>query len=101
MTPEGRVKAKLNRLLAKYETIYKFMPVPGGYGSSSLDYVLCVGGRFLAIETKAPGKQPTPRQHKIIEQIEAAGGLVFVFDGDEKCLREIKKVLDNYATGTR
>jgi len=80
MTPEGIVKAAVNRLLAKYKSLYKFMPVPGGFGASSLDYLLCVNGRFVAIETKAPGKKPTDRQNLIIGQIVRAGGAVFVID---------------------
>lgn len=80
MTPEGRVKAAVNRLLDKYKSIYKFMPVPGGFGASSLDYLLCVNGKFVAIETKAPGKKPTDRQRRIAAQIERAGGVVFIID---------------------
>lgn len=82
MTPEGKVKAAVNRVLARYKKIYRFMPVPYGYGASSLDYLICVRGRFLAIETKAPGGKPTDRQKMIINQIRAAGGTVFVIDGD-------------------
>jgi hypothetical protein len=58
MTPEGKVKAAVNKVLARYKKIYRFMPVPYGYGESSLDYLICVNGRFVAIETKAPGKKP-------------------------------------------
>jgi hypothetical protein len=81
MTPEGKVKAAVNRLLEKYKGIYKFMPVPGGFGASSLDYLLCVNGRFVSIETKAPGKKPTDRQKMVIGQIVRAGGMAFVIDG--------------------
>lgn len=82
MTPEGKVKAKVNRVLSRYKGIYRHMPVPYGYGASTLDYLICVQGRFLAIETKAPGAKPTDRQKMIINQIRAAGGTVFVIDGD-------------------
>lgn len=81
-TPEGKVKAAVNRVLARYKGVYRFMPVPFGMGASSLDYLICVRGRFLAIETKAPGAKPTDRQKMIINQIRAAGGTVLVIDGD-------------------
>jgi len=81
-TPEGKVKAKVNRLLDKYKGMYRHMPVPYGYGASTLDYLICFRGQFIAIETKAPGKKPTDRQKMIIAQIRAAGGAVFVIDGD-------------------
>jgi hypothetical protein len=84
MTPEGKVKKAINKVLDKYKgKVYKFMPVPGGFGPSSLDYILCVGGSFLAIEAKAPGKKPTPRQNAIIGAIIRAGGTVIVVDSAE------------------
>ena len=83
MTPEGKVKAAVNRLLDKYKKHYRYMPVPGGFGATTLDYLLCINGYFLAIETKAPGKKPTDRQKTVIAQIKRAGGAVFVIDGAE------------------
>lgn len=94
MTPEGKVKAKVNRVLSRYKAIYRFMPVPYGYGASTLDYLICYAGRFIAIETKAPGQKPTDRQKMIIRQMTAAGAAVFVIDGDttelENYLESIK-----------
>jgi hypothetical protein len=83
MTPEGKVKAAVNKVLARYKKIYRFMPVPGGFGASSLDYLLCVNGKFCAVETKAPGRKPTARQRTIVAQIENAGGKVFIIDGPD------------------
>lgn len=82
-TPEGKVKSRINKILDKYKgRIYKFMPVPGGYGKSTLDYLGIFRGRGFAIEAKAPGKVPTPRQEQIADDIRAGGGRVFVIDGD-------------------
>lgn len=69
------------------------MPVPSGYGVPTLDYLLCVNGQFLAIEAKAPGKKPTPRQLASIQEITAAGGTVIVIDGD---LSELNAFLNTY-----
>lgn len=88
MTPEGKIKAKVNKVLARYPESYRFMPVPSGYGLSSLDYLVCHCGLFCAIETKAPGGKPTDRQKKIIAEIESAGGRTFVIDGDTAELEE-------------
>lgn len=93
MTPEGKVKRDVNKLLDKYKALYRFMPVPGGFGASSLDYLLCINGRFCAIETKAPGKKPTDRQKMVIGQIRRAGGAVFVIDGDEG-LKQLEDYLE-------
>lgn len=87
-TPEGVVKAKVNRVLSRYKGMYRFMPVPYGYGASTLDYLICMRGLFIAIETKKPGGKPTDRQKMIIRQIQAAGGRVFVIDGDTTELEE-------------
>jgi hypothetical protein len=84
-TPEGRVKAAVNKVLAGYPESYRFMPVPYGFGVSSLDYLICHYGLFVAIETKAPGEKPTARQQLIIRQIKAAGGKVFVIDSVDGC----------------
>lgn len=81
MTPEGRIKAKVKRLLHKYGAHY-FMPVQTGYGRKHLDFICCHVGRYFAIETKAPGKKPTGLQVACIREIESAGGAAFVIDGD-------------------
>jgi hypothetical protein len=84
VTPEGKVKRAINKALEKWKGTYVFMPVPGGYGPSSLDYLLCYHGRFIAIEAKAPGKKPSPRQRFIIKKIEEAGGITLVIDDEKK-----------------
>lgn len=63
------------------------MPVVNGYGQPTLDYVGCINGWFFSVETKAPGKHPTPRQRQTMERMRAAGGAVFVIDGDVTALR--------------
>lgn len=95
MTPEGKIKAAVNKVLAAYgKDIYKFMPVPGGFGPSSLDYILCVGGIFVAIEAKKPGGKTTARQNFIIRQIKDAGGKVFVIDNDHSWIVELSEFLN-------
>lgn len=90
-TPEGAIKAKVSALLAKHGC-YTFMPVPMGMGARTLDYLVCHYGRFLAIETKAPGKDLTALQKECKRKIEAAGGSVFkVSNADE--LEELRAAL--------
>lgn len=81
-TPEGKVKTAVKNVLAEFgEQIDGFWPVPSGYGESHLDYVGCCCGTFFCIETKAPGKKPTPRQIERKRRVERAGGICFVIDG--------------------
>ena len=75
--PEAKVKARVKKILDSYDA-YHHWPVQTGYGAACLDCHGCVKGHYLAIETKAPGKHPTPRQLITMEQIEEAGGKVFV-----------------------
>jgi hypothetical protein len=81
-TPESKVKRKVSGLLKATPGVWYTMPVPSGFGESTLDYMGCYLGRFFAIETKAPGKQPTLRQKQMIASIERSGGKAFVIDGD-------------------
>lgn len=96
VTPEGKVKKMVNAVLGEFvktvmidgfvvEVMYVWWPVPSGFGASSLDCIICYYGHFIAIETKAPGKKPTPRQQLCAAQIRAAGGKVFVIDGESGC----------------
>lgn len=78
-TPEGKVKKLVDAALKKLGAdCYRFMPVQSGFGAKTLDYLLCIKGKFIAIETKAPGKHLTPLQVTTATNIENAGGLVYV-----------------------
>ena len=81
-TPEAAVKAAVKKYLAE-RGIWWTMPVTGGYGASGVpDILACADGRFVAIETKAPGriKNTTAMQKLQIEAIIAAGGVALVID---------------------
>lgn len=89
-TPEGKVKRTVSTLLKSVDGLFYTMPVPSGFGESTLDYLGCYRGKYFAVETKAPGKKPTDRQSMIIKKMKDAGGAVFVIDGD---LTELKNWL--------
>lgn len=81
-TPEGKVKAHVRALL-KAMDIWFYQPVQNGMGRVGIpDFICCWQGRFLAIETKAPGKRnnTTPNQDAVIEQINNHGGVAIVVD---------------------
>lgn len=80
-TPEGAVKDMIKRKLRE-AGIYYHMPVQNGMGMPTLDFICCAGGRYLAIEAKAPGQKPTERQRITMMQIRESGGLVFVVDSE-------------------
>ena len=82
-TEEGLLKDKVKRYLDALPRMYRHMPVPSGYGTQTLDFLCCIDGRFVGIETKAKGKKPTPRQQQCIEEIKRAGGAAFWCDDYE------------------
>lgn len=93
MTPEGRVKKMVKKALDRLGAdCWRFMPVQTGFGSPALDYLLSIRGRFVAIETKAPGKKLTPLQEGTKAAIEAAGGIVLVV-WDEGTLAIAMKII--------
>ena len=94
---ERNVKDAVKKVLtdSKRSDIYFNMPVPAGYGTPTLDFIGCYMGLFFAIETKAPGKKPTPRQNAIILEMEQTGAAVFVIDNiTDDALAPLKEWLD-------
>lgn len=81
-TPEGKLKKYVSKRL-KEIGCYQFMYVPSGYGKQTIDYLVCLRGKFIGIETKAPGKEPTKRQYDCMDEIKAAGGIAFACDSVE------------------
>lgn len=72
---------KVDDLLKQFET-YFLKPVQNGMGAPALDYHGTHRGFAFVIETKAPGKSPTPRQINTIRKAHAAGTSCFMIDGD-------------------
>ncbi len=81
MTPEGKVKVAVKAVLSRHSAFWH-CPVQNGMGDPSLDFVCCHKGRYFAVETKAAGKVLTRRQEVTAADINIAGGVVFVVDGD-------------------
>ena len=78
MTPEGKVKAEIKKVLADYNCWY-FMPMMNGYGRSGIpDFVGCYKGQFFAVEAKAQDGKLTPNQEREAVAIHTAGGRVLL-----------------------
>jgi hypothetical protein len=95
MTPEGRVKQNITRILKSFPFVYAFMPVQYGMGASGVDYH-CVAGKLYQfgllvemvpvaffIEAKKPGEDPTERQDLFLKaRREKQNCKTFVIDED-------------------
>lgn len=78
LTPEGKVKAQVKKVLEKLGAYY-FMPATGGYGKSGVpDFVGCIEGKFFAIECKAGKGKLTELQEREIAAIRKEEGAVFI-----------------------
>ena len=91
-TPEGKVKQKVKEYLKSIGAWY-YMPVSNGMGRSGCpDILVCFDGKFLAFETKAPGKinNVTPNQQREIDEITRANGLAHVVD----CVEQVKEIME-------
>lgn len=74
-TPEGRVKKEVKKILAKYD-IYYYMPVPHGFGRRGVgDFICCVAGYFLAIETKKDKEELTELQEEDMKWVQRSKGI--------------------------
>lgn len=94
-TPEGKVKAKVDKLLSQYKSeLWFFSPQSGIYGKAGIpDRIACYRGHLIGIEVKADRtKKPTPHQKHCMAQIERAGGRCFVVYDDET-LKDVEDYL--------
>lgn len=93
-TPESRVKAKIKAILKSYDAYYA-MPIGTGYGNSGVpDFLVCLGGEFLAIEAKAGKNAPTALQLKNLDAVVSAGGRALVINEDGIKLGILEATLD-------
>lgn len=85
MTPEGKVKQRVDAILSKYTNVI-INPVTKGYGKSgAADKIVCVNGLFIAIETKSTAatgikKYPTKLQYRFLASVLRSGGCVAVIN---------------------
>jgi hypothetical protein len=83
-TPEGKTKAAIKKVLNEYgDALWQHWPVQNGMGTPTLDCNGWFKGHAYAIEAKAPGKKPSPRQVITIERMQQAGAKIFIIDSPE------------------
>lgn len=88
MTPEGRVKAAVRKMLGELGA-YHFAPPANGYGRMGIpDIIGCYRGYFFAIECKAGRGKLTALQELEIERIREAGGVAWVVN--EENIEEVR-----------
>jgi len=90
-TPEAKVKKQIRKILDEVGAYYA-MPIGSGYGNSGVpDFLICIGGHFVAIEAKAGNNKPTALQESHIERIREAAGTALVIN--ETNIHTLKEAL--------
>ena len=96
VTPEGKIKLKLDKMLKSYnKDLWYFNPQSGIFGKSGIpDKILCVNGKFIGVECKADRtKKPTALQLQCMEKISQAGGVCFVVY-DNETINQVKLYIE-------
>jgi Holliday junction resolvase len=92
MTPEGRVKAQIKKILDEMGA-YHFSPATHGYGRSGVpDICGCLGGTFFGIEAKAGKGKTTALQERELAKIHVAGGIDLIVN--EENVGNLKAILE-------
>lgn len=92
-TPEKKVKKQVRALLDELGAYY-VTPVTGGYGSQGApDFLVCLRGKFVGIETKAGKGKTTALQDLNLQKIRDAGGVALVIY--ETDIDKLKHILEN------
>ena len=95
MTPEGKVKKQVKKILDDVGA-YHFSPMTAGYGRSGVpDIIACVKGKFIGIECKAGKNEPTLLQKHNMKLINQSGGLsIVVNEGNIESLLTLVKEIE-------
>jgi pantoate kinase len=90
-TPEAKVKKEIRKLLDEMGAYYA-MPIGTGYGNSGVpDFLICMGGRFIAVEAKAGTNKPTALQEAHMAKIRTARGTALVIN--ETNINQLRETL--------
>lgn len=101
MTPEGLTKKGIKQILEAYgDRLYYHMAVPCGFGTRTLDYLLCVNGYFVGLEAKRKGARARKFQVELIKRIMNAGGVAFCTDDPDVVRMVIKDLMEKRPCGT-
>ncbi len=100
---EEWVKERVKDIL-KFYKVYYFMPRAGNFGSSGVpDFVVCIAGMFLAIETKAGNNKPTDLQLSQIDKIRESRGTAVIINETNlhKLLQLIQYIIEKRSNDSK
>lgn len=89
-TPESKVVAAVRKWAVLHKGVYLVRVVQAGE-SGVADMLLCIKGRFVAVECKAAGETPRELQLWQGDKVMAAGG-VFIWGDERRIIPELDKI---------
>ena len=93
-TSEGVTKDEIKKVLNEYgDELYAFWPVQTGYGTRTVDCLICFRGLFIAVEAKRKGARARKFQERILDRVRDAHGHALCIDSAD----ELKELLDYIA----
>ncbi len=92
-TPEGKVKTAIKNMIKKdYPNAIVVTPMAGRFSQAGVsDFIVCLNGRFIALEIKAVGGKLSQLQSAFLDKVVVAGGKAAVCFNVE----DAKRVLGN------
>jgi len=93
MRNESDVKKETKKVLTSFgDRLWWYMPVPSGYGTQGIpDFVCCLDGMFVGIETKFGANGLSRWQVKQRDDMSKAGGAFYTIT--EKNVHELESML--------
>lgn len=99
-TPEAKVVAAVKDWCRSKSDVYMVRIVQAGH-SGVADFLLCVHGRFVAVECKAEGQRPRPLQEQQMVRVMDCGGYAIWGDTPETIQSMLEQLyVDLRPTGT-
>lgn len=68
------------------------MDKPSTNAKGTPDFLICMRGKFVAVEFKRPGQQPTDEQLQALKAIERNGGIVRIVTSEREFVEFIQEV---------
>lgn len=95
MTPhtEAWVKKEVKKIFAEFGCPNPYMPPPAVYGKAgAADFIECMWGQYIAVETKKIGNKQTELQKLFQAGVNRRGGIyLLIYETDFDRLRRVLK----------
>lgn len=94
MPTERSITRAIKAALDKEPSVWHLKYAGGFYGTAGIpDLIVCVRGKFVALEVKQPGNYPTQIQRHVSAKITSAGGLCVTVRSVDEALAVVRGII--------